>query len=120
LRSPSKATYFFYAFFFLSAHRAFIITDNLFRIAALIGFRPGVFLETGIIFFGADLPFCFAHQAFFAAAILARADALMRRRFGGAAFRAIDSKQQGEIEFQNQKFSGYNACPSFRQLLHQH
>ena len=29
--------------FFRSAHRAFIIADNFFRIAALIGFRPAVF-----------------------------------------------------------------------------
>jgi hypothetical protein len=33
-----------------SAHRAFIIADNFFRMAALIGLRPVVFLETGVTF----------------------------------------------------------------------
>ena len=68
-----------YALAFRAAHRAFIIADNFFRIAALIGLRPVVFLETAVRFLG--LPFCFAHQAFFAAPILARAAGLMRRRF---------------------------------------
>jgi hypothetical protein len=45
-----------YALAFRSAHRAFIIADNFFRITALIGLRPVVFLETGVTFFGADLP----------------------------------------------------------------
>lgn len=70
-----------YALAFRSAHRAFIIADNFFRMAALIGLRPVVFLETAAPFLGPDLPFCFAHQAFFAAAILARAAGLIRRRF---------------------------------------
>ena len=56
------------------------MADNFFRMAALIGFRAVDFLETGITFLY-PLPFCFAHHAFFAAPILARADALMRRRF---------------------------------------
>ena len=67
--------------FFLSAHLAFIIADNFFRMAALIGRRPVDFLTCDAAFLGADLPFCFAHHAFFAAAILARAAELMRRRF---------------------------------------
>src|SRR5271165_2121563 len=70
-----------YAAFLLSARRAFIIADNFFRMAALIGFRPVDFLETVVAFLGPCLPFCCAHQAFFAAPILARAAALIRRRF---------------------------------------
>src|SRR5664280_3323954 len=70
-----------YALAFRSAQRAFIISDNFFRMAALIGLRPVVFLETAVPFLRPDLPFCFAHQAFFAAAILARAAALIRWRF---------------------------------------
>ncbi len=66
---------------FFAAHRAFINADSFFLAAALIGGRPLAFLETAARFFGPDLPFCFAHQAFFAAAILARAAALIRRRF---------------------------------------
>jgi len=51
-----------YAFdFFFAAHRAFIIADNFFRTAALIGLRAVAFLETVVCFFG--LLFCFAHQA---------------------------------------------------------
>jgi hypothetical protein len=70
-----------YAFdFFFAAHRAFIIADNFFRMAALIGLRPVVFLETAAPFLGPGLPFCFAHQAFFAAAILARAAGPILRR----------------------------------------
>src|ERR1035441_1201899 len=70
-----------YAFdFCLAAQRAFIIADNFFRIAALIGLRPVVFLETAVPFWDPGLPFCFAHQAFFAAPILARAAGLIRRR----------------------------------------
>ena len=70
-----------YVLAFLAAHRAFIITDNFFRMAALIGLRPVVFLETAAPFLRPGLPFCFAHQAFFAAPILARAAGLIRRRF---------------------------------------
>src|ERR1035437_6623568 len=70
-----------YALAFRSAHRAFIIADNFFRIAALIGLRPVVFFETGVPFWRPGLPFCFAHQGFFAAPILARAAGLIRRRF---------------------------------------
>src|ERR1019366_2135295 len=57
-----------YALAFRSAHRAFIIADNFFRMAALIGLRPLLFLETGA-FFGADLPFSFAQRCFIAAEI---------------------------------------------------
>jgi hypothetical protein len=71
-----------YAALLSPAHRAFIIADNFFRRAGLIGLR----FEAA--FLGAVLPFRFAHQAFFAAPILARAEALIRRRFwtlaGGA------------------------------------
>lgn len=61
--------------FLLASHRAFIITDNFFRMAGLMGLRfEAAFLR-------AALPFCLAHHAFFAAPILARAAALMPRRF---------------------------------------
>ena len=70
-----------YAALFLAAHRAFIIADNFFRMAALIGLRPLACLETVVVFLRPGLPFCFAHQAFFAAPILARAAALIWRRF---------------------------------------
>src|SRR5450759_592762 len=71
-----------YAFDFLfAAQRAFIIADNFFRMAALIGLRPVVFLETGVTFFGADLPFHFAQRCFIAAEIRLRAAGLIRRRF---------------------------------------
>jgi hypothetical protein len=70
-----------YAAFFLCAQRAFIIADNFFRMAALIGFRAVDFFEAGLAALGAGLPFCFAHQAFFAAPILARAAALICPRF---------------------------------------
>ncbi len=66
-----------YAAFFLCAHRSFIIADNFLRTAGLIGFRAADFLEAALTALGAGLPFCFAHQAFFAAPILARAAALM-------------------------------------------
>jgi hypothetical protein len=72
----------FYAVFFLSAHRAFIKADNFFFIAGLIGFRAVDFLGGAEAFFVAALPFCFAHRAFCAAEILARAEALIVRRFG--------------------------------------
>src|ERR1039458_5454704 len=74
---PSDSTY---ALAFRWAQRAFIIADNFFRMAALIGLRPAPF-------FGADLPFCLAHRARCAAAIFARADALMVRRFRPLAFK---------------------------------
>jgi hypothetical protein len=67
--------------FFLAAHRAFIRADNFLFIAGLIGFRPSPVLT----FLGTDLPFCLAHRAFYAADILARADALIVRRFRAAA-----------------------------------
>ena len=74
---------------FFAAHRAFINTDSFFLAAALIGGRPLAFLETATRFLGPGLPFCFAHQAFFAAAILARAAGLIWRCFlplGGLAW----------------------------------
>ena len=78
------------ATFFLAAHRAFIIANNFFRIAGLIGLRfETVSFAT---FLGAAVPFCLAHQAFFAAAILERAAALIvrgPRRFAGAAWRTL-------------------------------
>ena len=71
-----------YAFdFFFAAHRALINADNFFRMAALIGLRRAVFLEAAVLFVGRDLRFCFAHLARWAAAILARAAALIWRRF---------------------------------------
>jgi len=71
--------------FFLASHRAFIIADSFFLIAGLIGLRPAAFFWTALPFFGAALPFCFAQRCFIAALILARAAALMRRRFRPAA-----------------------------------
>jgi len=56
------------------------MADSFFRIAGLIGLRLAFFLA-GEAFFAPPLPFCFAHQAFLAAAILARAAALIWRRF---------------------------------------
>jgi len=41
-----------YVPFFLAAHRAFIMADNFFRMAALIGFRPAVFFWPGATFLG--------------------------------------------------------------------
>ena len=73
----------------LSAHRDFIIADNFFRMAALIGLR----FEAA--FLGAVLPFCFAHHALFAAPILTRAAALMWRRFrelAGLAWLALGAR----------------------------
>jgi hypothetical protein len=66
-----------YAAFFFCAQRAFIMADNFFRMAGLIGFREVDFLAVDFAAFGPALPFCFAHQAFFAAPILARAAALI-------------------------------------------
>jgi hypothetical protein len=40
------------------------------------------FFAGAAVFLGVDLPFRFAHHAFFAAPILARAAGLIRRRFG--------------------------------------
>ena len=69
-----------YVAFFVCAHLAFIIADNFLRMAALIGRRPVGLVWTGAAFLAPALPFCLAHHAFLAAAILARAAALMRRR----------------------------------------
>lgn len=69
-RRPSSAQ----AAFLLSTHLAFISAESLFRVAALIGRRAVEFLDVG-------LRFCFAHHAFLASPILARAAALMWRRF---------------------------------------
>jgi hypothetical protein len=52
-RRSTEAGYAIYAPFFLAAHRAFIMADNLFRMAALMGFRPAVFFWAGAAFFGA-------------------------------------------------------------------
>ena len=49
---------------FFSAHLAFISSDKRLLAAALIGFRVGAFLAGDAAFFGADLPFCFAHRSF--------------------------------------------------------
>ncbi len=87
-----------YAAFLLAAHLAFIIADNFFRMAALIGFQAVDFLETVVVFWDPDLLFCFAHHAFLAAPILARTAALMRRRFGplaGLAWLALEKRSRG-------------------------
>src|ERR1019366_8186968 len=76
--------------FFRSAHRAFINADNFFRIAALIGLRPVVFLETGVTFFGANLPFHFAQRCFIAAEIRLRAARLIVRRLWTSVGAACD------------------------------
>src|SRR5271169_2011471 len=65
--------------FFLAAQRAFASADNFFRAAGLIGFRVAAFLAGAAAFVRADLRFCFAHQAFFAAPILALAAAFILR-----------------------------------------
>ena len=81
--------------FFLSAHRAFIIADNFFRMAALIGLRPARFLGAALVFFRADLPRHFAQRCFIAAEMRFRAAALMRRRFwrvAGAACLALGGR----------------------------
>jgi hypothetical protein len=70
-----------YVLAFRWAHRAFIISDNFFLKAGLIGLRPVDFLEPGVTFFGADLPLHFAQRFFIAAEMRFRAAALMRRRF---------------------------------------
>ena len=74
-----------YVLAFLAAHRAFIIADNFFLRASLIGLRPARFLGAGLAFFGADLPFHFDQRCFIAAEIRSRAAGLMRRRFLPAA-----------------------------------
>ena len=80
LASPSiDRTY--YAVFFFAAQRAFIIADNFFRIAALIGLRPARFFVAALGFVCAVSRFCLAHRARWAAPILARAARLMRRLF---------------------------------------
>ena len=70
-----------YVLAFRWAHRAFIISDNFFLKAGLIGLRPVDFLEPGVTFFGADLPLHFAQRFFIAAEMRFRAAALIRRRF---------------------------------------
>ena len=70
-----------YAVFFLAAHLAFIIAESFFRMAGLIGLRLRVVFLAALFAGAADFPFCLAHQAFFAAPILARAPALIVRRF---------------------------------------
>jgi hypothetical protein len=70
---------------FVAAHLAFIIVDNFFRMAALIGFRAADFFGEALAFFGADLPPHFAQRCFIAAEMRFRAAGLIRRRFGGAA-----------------------------------
>jgi hypothetical protein len=67
-----------YAYAFRWAQRAFIIADNFFRMAALIGLRPACFFGVALAFFGADLPFHFAQRCFIAAEIRLRAAALIR------------------------------------------
>ena len=57
------------------------MADSFFRIAGLIGLRLEAFFWAGAALLGAAFRFCFAHQAFFAAAILDRAARLMLRRF---------------------------------------
>jgi hypothetical protein len=57
------------------------MADSFFRIAGLIGFRPAAFFWVALAFFAPPFRFCFAHRARCAAAILARAAALMVKRF---------------------------------------
>src|ERR1039457_3574645 len=82
---------------FAAAHRAFASKDSFFRADGLIGFRALTFLAGGAAFLEADLPFCFAHCAFCAAEILARAEALIVRfpvadcdDLGGRPLRGLD------------------------------
>src|SRR5215469_11338061 len=65
------------AAFFLSAHPAFVIVESFFRAAELIGLRLLACIKAGLPFAAPELRFRFAHQAFFAAPILARAAALI-------------------------------------------
>lgn len=80
--------------FFASAQRAFASADNFFRAAGLISFRGLTFFAGDEVVVGVDLPFCFAHRAFCAVEILARADALIVRLpvedFGGRPRRGLD------------------------------
>ena len=80
--------------FFAAAQRAFASADNFFRIAGLIALRAVTFFADAEVFFGAATLFCFAHRAFCAADILARADALMVRlpieAFEGRPSRVLD------------------------------
>jgi hypothetical protein len=57
------------------------MADSFFRNAGLIGLLPARFFWALVVFFVAALPFCLAHRARCAAAILALADALILRRF---------------------------------------
>jgi len=62
--------------------------------AALMGLRAVAFFEAGLALV-APARFCFAHHAFFAAPILARAAALIRRRFWpltGLAWLTLDGR----------------------------
>lgn len=51
-----------------------------------MGLRPDAFFAAVAAFFGAACPFCLAQRALWAAAILARADALMVRRLRPVAW----------------------------------
>lgn len=62
---------------FLPTHLAFIRTESFFRAAELIGLRFAVWTNIGLLFAAPTLRLCFAHQAFFAPPILARAAVLM-------------------------------------------
>src|SRR5271165_7603998 len=71
--------------FFLASHLAFIIADNFFLAAGLIG-RRTAFVGVVALAFGADLPFHFAHRCFIASEMRLRAAADMwrvRPAFGG-------------------------------------
>jgi hypothetical protein len=71
-----------YAFvLFFAAQRAFIISDNFFLAAGLMGRRAATFLVGVLICFGADLSRHLAHRCFMAAEIRLRAAALIVRRF---------------------------------------
>jgi hypothetical protein len=65
-----------HAVFFLSAHLAFISVESFFRMAELIGLCLTLPVNVGLLVLW-SLRFRFAHHAFFAAPILARAAALM-------------------------------------------
>jgi len=51
--------------------------EGFFRAAELIGLRLVAWIKVGLPFAAPESRFCFAHQAFFAAPILARAAALI-------------------------------------------
>ena len=80
-----RGSCFTYAAFFLAAHLAFIIADSFFLIAGLIGLRAEAFFWAGPAFFGAALALLLCPTWFHCSTILARAAALMRRRFGPLA-----------------------------------